>query len=207
MVGKMHKQLLLLICVISLSACTGNRSSIDAHDQSARIDQNVTSSYKAADSETEEYVSRIAKRVAMVSDRPNSNYNIEVLDTSDPILEINRESNTVIISNGVLSNLRDEAQLAAALTMGMARLENSPNIDRETAVYLSRAGYDPYAMLDLQEQYFYAAQHGQQHWLHNLYPSAPSAGTIAANRVMLQKLPKGLARDTDSYKNIDEEEH
>lgn len=193
------KKQIILITIFALTGCTGDRSSIETHQQTVRIDQDVVASYKQTNSAKEEYVNRVAKRVIMVSDRPDNNYNIEILDTHEPVLQIDSETHTVAISEGVLHNLRDEAELAAALTLGMARLDNSPNIDKETAVYLSRAGYDPHAMLDLQEQYFSFSQNGKQHWLQELYPTPPSAGTIAANRMMIQKMPQGLLRGSESY--------
>lgn len=196
----MKNQILALITLIALSGCMSNQAALDNYDQTARLDKNLVANYKEANSPREEYVNRVAKRVALVSDRPDTNYNILILDTAEPKIELDHENKTVMISDGVLANLHDEAQLAAALAMGMARLENSSNIDRETATYLSRAGYDPNAMLDLQQQYFYAAQRGQSHWLQSVYSAPPSPGTITANQVMVQKMPKGLMRDTESFK-------
>lgn len=196
------RKILLTFIIILVSGCVTDRGSLDNHQHSARIDPNLTEKYQAANSPTEEYISRVAKRVILVSNKFDNNYTFTVLNTEEPVLTLDPESHTISISTGVLRQLKDEAELAATITYAMAQMQNLTNVDRETANTLAMAGYDPHAMLELQEEYFHAANSQQYHWLKNIFPLPPTAGTIDANKVMLKNMPKGLARDTESYTRI-----
>lgn len=189
------KKLTSLLLILCLTGCAADRSSLDTYQKTARMDNNLVEKYQQANSITEEYVSRIAKRVSMVNDRPSDNFTINVLKTQDVEYSLDPETRTIIISQGALNKLKDEAELATILTVGMARIDNSPNIDRETATLLYKAGYDPQAMLDLQEQYFYR----QQNWLSEVFPYPPTPGSITANQTMIEKMPKGLLRGSENY--------
>lgn len=195
----MKKLTILIMTIICVTGCVSTPSAVDNHDKTARIDPSVSDSYKSGDSQLSEYVSRVGKRMLMVSSRPGSNYHFEVTESSEPILQLDPESHKIIVSTAVLQQLRDEAELAAVLGLGVAKLNHSANIDRETATTMSYAGYDPNALLDLQQQYFYAANNQQYHWLRVIYPVPISAGTIAANKVMVQKMSKGLLRGAEDY--------
>lgn len=193
------KKLFVLYLLLAISGCSNNKNSLSTHQQTSRIDSGVVATYAATESHTEEYVNRVGKRILLVSDGPTNNYTFSVLETNDPVLAINIETNSVIISNGVLYQLKDEAELAAALALGIAKLKNTTNIDKDVAKVLSMAGYDPHAILELQQQYFYAANNHQTHWLQNLYPTPPAAGEIVNNELMLKRMPKGLLRGEDDY--------
>lgn len=194
------KKLFVITAALMLSACFNNQNSLKTHQQTARLDNETVAQYEPSKSETEEYISRVGKRVTLVSNRPTTNYNFRVLNTEEPSLELDRETHTVVISEGLLQRLKDEAELATVLLLSALRLDQNANLDRDTATFLSRAGYDPRAMLDLQEQYFHSSNNKQNHWMQVIYPKAPSAGTIMSNRIMLEKMPKGLARDEEDYK-------
>lgn len=148
------------------------------------------------------YVTRIGKLIEIVSDRPNLNYEFVVTEDDMPALGLDREQGIIAISHGLLLQLTDEAELAAILALAISRLSDYINIDRESAKYMSYAGYDPKALLDLQEQYFHATNANVPHWLNTIYSTPISAGTIAANRVMIETLPKGQRGAEDYYQEI-----
>ena len=187
----------LLLC-----SCVNNHKSLETHKQTSRVNQDTVAKYTPPESHTEEYINRICKRVTLVSNIPATNYNFRVIKTEELSLEIDKQTSTVKISQGILEQLKDEAELAAVLLLSTLRIENLDNVDREAATLLSRAGYDPQAMLDLQEQYFYTANSNKtvSHWMRVIYPTVPSAGMITSNKIMLQNMPKGLTRDEDDYK-------
>lgn len=193
------KKLFTIGILLTLSGCGNNQDSLVTHRQTSRIDNGVVATYAPSESSTEEYVNRVGKRVLLVSDRHSNNYNFSVLEESQPVFAVNTETHSVIISRGVLQQLKNEAELAAALALGIAKLDNASNIDKDAANLLSMAGYDPHAILELQQQYFYAANNNQAHWLQNIYPTPPTAGAITTNEVMLKKMPKGLLRGEDEY--------
>lgn len=193
------KKLLSLLALTCLTGCFADRSSLDTYQKSARLNNDVIDSYKQSESPTEEYVARVAKRIQTVSDRPTENVNIRVLETSDPELVLDDESKTISISKGALGQLRDEAELAATLSMAMARLENNQNADQETVQALYKAGYDPRAMLDLQQQYFYTENSNQAHWLNSVFTQPPTSATMDANKAIIDKMPKGLLRGSEIY--------
>lgn len=193
------KKLIVICIILAISGCSNNRGSLETHQQTGRIDNQLATAYAPSESSTEEYVNRIGKKVILVSDRPDSNYNFRVLDDSDAVFSINSETKSVIISNGVLHQLTDEAQLAAALALGIASLNNVPQPDKEATYSLSRAGYDPRAVLELQQQYFNAANNSHTYWLQGVYPTPPTAGSIANDELMLKKMPQGLFRGTEDY--------
>lgn len=194
------KKLFIIVVTIMLCACSHNQSSIKTHQQTARIYNDTVTQYTPSKSQAEEYISRVGKRVTLVSNSPSTNYNFRVIDAKESNLYINSETNTISISEGLLQQLNDEAELAAVLLLSALRMNHATNLDRDTVTFLSRAGYDPKAMLDLQEQYFHTANKKQNHWMQVIYPVAPSAGTIMSNKVMLENMPKGLTRDTEDYK-------
>ncbi len=147
----------------------------------------------------EEYINRVYKRLQIVSERPISNYFFAVIDSQQSELNYDAEKQTILISRGLLDELSDEAELAATLSLSVAKFSGEANPDRETVNNLYRAGYDPVAMLDLQEEYFHAAHAGEEHWLRFIYSIPPTAGTITANRLLINNLQPGLKRDTEDY--------
>lgn len=193
------KKLLVTIMFLSVYGCTNNRSSLETYQQTSRIDQDLTTAYQSPNSSNEEYINRIAKRIIMTSDEANNKYHFVVLSSTDPMLSIDDATHTLSISHGALAQLKDEAELAAIITLGMKIIDRSNNIDRATAIDLSKAGYDPQGMLDLQEEYFYASNNINKNWLKAVFPVFPTAGSISANRVMIQKMPKGLLRNAENY--------
>lgn len=193
------KKLIVICIILAVSGCANNLGSLETHQQTGRIDNHLATAYAPSESSTEEYVNRIGKKVLLVSDRPDANYNFRVLDDSNAVFSVNYESKSVIISSGVLHQLKDEAQLAAALALGIASLNNVTAPDKDAAYSLSRAGYDPHAVLELQQQYFNAANNNQPYWLQGVYPTPPTAGSIANDELMLKKMPQGLYRGAEDY--------
>lgn len=194
------KNVFVIVVTLLLGACFYDRTSLETHEQTARINNDTVAEYTPPASQTEEYISRVGKRVTLVSGRTSANYNFRVLNTEELNLDIDQDTHTISISEGILQQLKDEAELAAVLLLSALRMDHDTNIDRDTATFLSRAGYDPSAMLDLQMQYFYSATKNQNHWMEVIYPIAPSAGTITSNKIMLEGMAKGLARNKEDYK-------
>lgn len=192
------KKLFLAIIFLSLYGCVKQHSSLDTYQKTKRVDQNLAASYKSPASSNEEYANRIAKRILATSDT-DANYTVLVTNDTTPILNLDKETHTVTISHGALTQLKDEAELAAIITLSIKIINNTQDIDRTTAIALSNAGYDPQALLDLQEEYFYTSLDPNKHWLQSVFPTTPTAGKISANKVMLQKMPKGLLRNAEDY--------
>lgn len=191
------QKLFLSVLVVCLYGCGGDRSSLETYQKTARIDNSLTERYHQPYSATEEYVNRVAKRVSMVSDRPTDNFTVNVDNSSSIEYSLDTENHVLNISQGALAQLKDEAELAAVLTIAMARLNNATNLDDETATTLYKAGYDPHALLDLQEQYYHAEN--RTNWLSEVFPTPPTATTLEANKTMIDKMPKGLLRGSETY--------
>lgn len=186
------------VLAIVLIGCSDRRS-LETYQQSRRTDPELITRYQETNSATEEYVNRVAKRVMSVSDRSAQNYNFQVEMDADPILNIDPESNTIIITKGALRELHDEATLAATLTLCMEKLDRAHNVDQGTVQALASAGYDPHALLDLQERYVYSTNRNNQEWLAELFANPPTASTIQANKLLIDKLPPGGSRGREHY--------
>lgn len=193
------KKLSSLILLLMLSGCA-DRSSLETYQDSGRTDKGLVSRYQETNSATEEYISRVAKRVMVVSDRPDNKYKFQVTRSDDPSIELDHDSNTITISKGALDQLNDEAELAATLTLSMERLDNAPNVDQRSIHALANAGYDPQAMLDLEEQYYYNLHSNNESWMKELFPASPTSDSIMADKMVVEKMPKGLTRGSETYK-------
>jgi predicted Zn-dependent protease len=196
----MKNLFIVVAAALFLCSCSNDHSSLKTHKQTGRINNHHITEYKAPESKLEEYVSRVGKRVTLVSGQDHVTYNFRVLNTEEPSLEIDRTTHTISLSEGVLRQLQDEAELATVLLLSALGIDHIVNLDRDTATILARAGYDPHAMLDLQEQYFHSVNRNETHWMRTIYPIPLSAGTITSNKIMLEGMPKGLARDEEDYK-------
>lgn len=193
------RKLSLVLLTLSLIGCGSQYNTVKKHQQTARIDSIEVNKEHQATSKLEEYVNRVNKRLQVVSERPSSKYFFAVVDSKELALSYDPDTRTILISRGLLTQLHDEAELAATLSLSIAKFSGETNPDRETVSNLYRAGYDPKAMLELQEQYFHAAHAGQDHWLKVIYNMPPTAGTITANKLMISNMEEGLQRDSDDY--------
>jgi len=185
-------------CYANILACS-NTDPIMTHNETSRIDQNLITDYLSPNSPTEEYITRVGKRVLIVSDQPHSSYKFRVSSTQQPELQLDKVDNSITVSQGLLQALNDEAELAATLTIAMSKMSYYPDLDRNAMISLARAGYDPLAMVDLQEQYYYAAEHNQGHWLKAIYALPPTDTAISVNKAFASKMSKGLLRGADIY--------
>jgi len=190
--------LFLIFASINILGCSNDQSLL-THNETMRIDQNLELAYSKPNTAIEEYVARVGKRVLIVSDQPNANYKFLVSDNETPELSLSKEQNSITISHGLLLKLNDEAELAAALTMAMSKMAYYPDLDRNALTALARAGYDPLAMVDLQEQYYNRAEYNPGHWLSVIYSQPPTDTAIATNRAFAGKMSKGLLRGIENY--------
>jgi predicted Zn-dependent protease len=192
------KQVIILLATIGLAGCSEDYSTLDAK-QPGRIKQATYANHTKPKSSIEEYVSRVGKKTIIVSNNANAIYRFSVNSSSTPEIEFDLENNTITVSHGLLANLHDEAELAAVLTRSMAKLSHEPEPDRATLNNLFRAGYDPQALIDLQEQYIFAKNSGGDMWLSTIYTIPIDESNIEANKVIVSKMPKGLLRGMDEY--------
>lgn len=193
--------LCLALMALLVSGCFNNHSSLASYQQSSRTNPNLAANYSETNSPAEEYVNRVAKRIMVVSNRPANKYNFVVTNDNVPALNLDVENNTVTISTGALRELKDEAELAAALTMSMERLDNTPNFDKAAVNALFMADYDPHAVLDLQEQYLYGSGRGE-HWMQEIFPTPLTEKQILETKNLVDKMPNGLQRGAENYNQL-----
>lgn len=182
---------ILMLCLVG---CFSNQSSISTYNESTRTNQNLN--YQESQSSADEYINRIAKRLMAVSERTASRYTFKVEQNVSPELVIDNTTNSITISDGLLHNLQDEAQLAALLSLSMARLDNVSDVKKSAINNLYMAGIDPRAVLELEQEY---ANSPSVSWLQTLFGQPPTALELATTSAMIDKLPKGLQRGQESY--------
>lgn len=180
-----------------LVGCGESGMSMQQHDQTARINSSVTTKYVKYSNPNEEYINRISKRIILVSSQPMANYHFRMQSSSDPSIELDPDNETITISRGVLDQINDEAQLAAVLTLSIAKMSSHASGNQIVTV-LYRAGYDPQALIDLMQKYL-DAKNIQMSWLGRIYPGQISHESIATLQETVNTMPKGLLRGADSY--------
>lgn len=154
--------------------------------------------FAANASSTDEYVNRIAKRIALVSDQPDSNYQFQVVESPTAGIAFDTETNSILVSSALLAQLQDEAQLAAVLSLGVAKYSQNPEPDRTTINNLYRAGYDPNVLVELQEQYILNG--GTRYsWIGSFYNYPLSPSTITYSKSLTSNMPSGLLRGNEEY--------
>lgn len=168
------KKILILLQLFAITACS-NYGPLNYQDHES----------------VSEYVNRIAKKIIIVSDQSSINYRFAVNEEQTPSVTFDQEDNQIIVTSGLLESLSDEAELAAILSLAMAKYAGLADPDQATITYLYRAGYDPSALLDIQEQGLYA----------NLYATPITASTIEYNKHRIASLPKGLLRESVNFCN------
>lgn len=185
------------------------------------------------------YVSQVGKRLAAVSDRPGLPYEFVVLNNDVPNAWA-LPGGKIAINRGLLTQLDDEAQLAAVLgheivhaaarhgatqmTQGMllgiggqlagaasqgsgyealviqgsqlgsalwqARYGRDHELQSDFygMLYMSRAGYDPQAAVELQQTFVKLSKGRKSNWLDGLFAShPPSQARVDANREHAKK--------------------
>jgi predicted Zn-dependent protease len=189
--NKLMQNAALLIISCNLVACATNQQNISQPELIGRTDPLILSKHGRATTSIEEYINRVGKRVLLVSNNPDIDFQYHYSSSNEQILELDPATITITVSRGLLKNIKDEAQLAALLTISMSKLSNSSDIDKGTIIYLSRAGYDPEALVNIQES--------QADYLKLIYTSLPDAATINANKIAISKLPQGLKRGVEDF--------
>ena len=92
------------------------------------------------------------------------------------------------------------AQLAAALVSHRYSLQQEREADRYALLYLSRAGYDPQAAIELQQKLLSRPQDGAADWHSALLAShPPSADRVTASRQAAASLATGGRVGADDY--------
>ncbi|MGD0466358.1 MAG: hypothetical protein ABSA84_06640 [Gammaproteobacteria bacterium] len=195
------KQLFVsMCCVIFIIGCNPN------------IDRNPK---KNTSTIVEEYVNRVIKRLLIVDENtelPKLNVSFK-LDLNDKVLfKINPKKLQIIISKGVLENLQDEAELAAILAMALGTLEQiSPdNFDEKIINHMYKAGYDPIAFVELQEEYLAneKIENMNDNWLKFLFSinstnlnslEKITPSKINANKKLVLSLSRGMQRAKQRY--------
>lgn len=178
-----------------------------------------SSNKSTANGAVQEYINRVAKRLLIVTDNPRLaklNINLQFKNSSNPTLYIDypatinhRQAHSIVISKGLLNYLQDEAELAAIIAIALETLasnqiasNNYPvatSADRRIINQLYRAGYDPAALIELQEEHL--TNHKQQNWLGFLFdPINITHPRVTTNKAYIRKhIPKGLQRGKQNY--------
>lgn len=152
-----------------------------------------------------EYVSRVGKKIVLVTENPCAEYNFKVEDSNMPV---KIEENNIILDKTTLKNLDDEAELAAVLANAINRANRNfskttqTKEDQEIIDSLSKAGYDPNAVIDLQEKYLNAPYNKKYSWIKSLSKHKINKNRINSNKNFLAKKPKGLQRNKHKFINI-----
>lgn len=93
------------------------------------------------------------------------------------------------------------ATLAAGLTSQKYSRDAETEADYYGMLYMSRAGYDPTAAIDLQETFVRLSEGRKTNWLEGLFAShPPSPERVAANRRTAATLPPGGERGATRYR-------
>ncbi len=130
-----------------------------------------------------------------------------------------------ILAAGIASQNSEYSGLAigaAGIGAQLITQKYSRSAEREADLYgmtyMSRAGYDPHAAINLQQTFVRLSKGSDSNWLNGLFAShPPSQERVDANRITAAKLPLGgeigrdryqkaiapLLRDRDAYKAFD----
>ena len=169
--------MILLLSVVALSACQ-IMSKLNLDDSGNEIEYgNQRASEILAvtplvqNESLQKYINNVGQWVAQQSSRPKLPWRFGLIQ-SDSIASFSLPGGTVLISTASFSLLENEAQLAAVLAHDIAHIDSRHYVkalrkrdwgdliqrgldpgrdfdaDRDAAVFLARAGYDPYAILD-----------------------------------------------------------
>ena len=167
----------------------------------------------------EEYISRIGKRLLIVSnDVKLANVHIifDFNTSNTPSLTINYDQkfnhtshNIITISKGLLDSLQDEAELATVLAISLESLYSNDfassndsvahSADNRILNHLYKAGYDPMAFVELQNEYL-TEKDPEHSWLKPLFlPINLNKQRVAINKKTVLTMPSGLQRGKQRY--------
>ena len=115
-----------------------------------------------------------------------------------------------ILAAGIASHNSEYSQLAlggAAIAAQLITQKYGRDAEREAdhygMIYMSRAGYDPHAAIDLQQTFVRLSEGGQSNWLSGLFAShPPSQERVEANRKTAETLPAGGKIGRERYQKV-----
>ena len=195
------KQLFVSICcVVVIVGCTPGSS------RNLKIDGYTV---------VEEYVNRVIKRLLIVGEStklPKLNVSFKLYHSNKMLFEVNPKKCQIIISKGILEHLQDEAELAAILAMGLGILEQTAkdNFDETIINNMHKAGYDPIAFVELQEEYLAneKIENINDNWLKFLFSinstnlnslEKITKSKININKKLVLNLSRGMQRAEQRY--------
>ncbi|MFT5659299.1 MAG: putative Zn-dependent protease [Gammaproteobacteria bacterium] len=176
--SKTIRCLVILLSVITLPACqimsklNPDDSANEIKYGNQRASEVLAVTPLVQNESLQKYINHVGQWVAQQSSRPNLPWRFGLIQT-DSIVSFSLPGGTVLISTGYFSLMENEAQLAAVLAHDIAHIDSRHyfkalrnrdwenlirhgldpsrdlDADRDAAVFIARAGYDPYAMLDL----------------------------------------------------------
>lgn len=210
---KFINNLLTLFLITSFSMLLGGCLSTSAPENLSENSDDPYRSYIYSDTikkrkptiDIEEYVSRVGKKVILVSDYPEAEHSFKVQNTSSQPFTISENGN-ITISKDALLTLQDEAELAVVLAHAINRINtnfqklSSSEEDNDVASVISRAGYDPSAIVDIQERYLNNPSSNE--WLSTITYNEINQQRVANSKQIVSKSPKGLCRNKNNYINI-----
>jgi predicted Zn-dependent protease len=177
--NRISRCLILLLSVVVLPACQimSKLNFDDSGDEikygNQRAAEILAVTPLVQNESLQKYINHVGQWVAQQSSRPNLPWRFGLIQ-SDSIASFSLPGGTVLVSTAMFSLLENEAQLAAVLAHDIAHIDSQHYVkalrkrewedlirhglepgrnfdaDRDAAVFLARAGYDPYAILDFQ---------------------------------------------------------
>lgn len=169
---------MLILLLIALPACQLlNKGQFDKPADETRYGQQKAAQIMAVtplveNEPLQQYINHVGSWVAQQSSRPNLPWRFGLVK-SDSIASFALPGGTVLITTGLFALLENEAQLAAIIAHDVAHIDSRHYVkalkksdwqnllsnglpvgrdfdaDRNATVFLARAGYDAYAMLDI----------------------------------------------------------
>lgn len=151
----------------------------------------------------EEYINRVGKRLLIVADNPTlatTDIKFKLDLNKNCFIKVNTEQQIIIITRGMLEQLQDEAELAAILAMALTDLAKIPieDCDEKIIKHLYRAGYDPMAFVELEEE-FLTNKHKEVNWLESVFSIGITNYKINFNKKLATSLSKGMQRAKQHY--------
>jgi len=184
---------IVLGCIIIIAGCTPN------------IDQDLKKKNPNTSHIIEEYISRVGKRLLIVSDDPelpSLDIKFHFYNSNDQFFNVDLKTNKITVSKGMLEGLQNEAELAAILAIALETIghRNLSNIDSNVINYMYKAGYDPMVFVELQEECLDNKKDPDYNWLETLFfPTELTTSKIEANKKLALTLPQGMQRAQQRY--------
>jgi len=180
--------------LIYVCSCVSWDSGIKSHNKEQRLSSLENRIYNTNGIEGE-YISRVGKRITMLLENQDSNYYFDKSDRSQKYVIID-DQNKILISNGLLYSLENEAEIAALLSMAIVKAQNINNQenDRIAMTYMTRAEYDPQALVNVLHRFI------NEPWLANLYLDKKVHPTrIKTNQAIVNGMKQGLQRGEENF--------